>query len=247
LEHDGLLSTDEIRQIRSAAAEDPQEFVRRIEQVRLRVPDERVWNELWRSYRFDTPPAPAHELIVRLEPRVVLTTNFDTLLEDAHARYYGRAAHVYTHEDAQTVLRKVQADSLHKRMLVMKIFGSISDPLSTVLSDVSYRNTAVYSTDLMALLERLFLTTVVLILGYSLRSPELNMILSRLSPVLPYKSVPTYALVLSRETPDVEVAKYRTDFGVEVLRYRPSEGYPEVVEFLDALLRARGIPTEPPH
>jgi hypothetical protein len=63
----------------------------------------------------------------RLRPPLILTTNYDTLLEDAYAAEYGLAATVYTYRDAAVVQRSLQTNRLTNRPVIFKIHGQLTN------------------------------------------------------------------------------------------------------------------------
>jgi len=181
-------------------------------------------------------PAEIHKAIFRLRPPLILTTNYDRLLEDAYAAEYGRTAFVRTYRDASIVQRYLQSSRLLKHPIVFKIHGSIDDPESTVLSERDYRELIYRQPGYRILLSAIFLTRVVLMLGFSFADRELMLLLESLRESLKHLSYPDYIFLPKDSVGSVEMRRWREDFGVQVIPYEPSHGHPEVLQFINFLI-----------
>lgn len=85
---------------------------------------------------FDPPnvrPADVHRMLFKLRPPLIMTTNYDTLLEDAYAMEYQQAATVYTYRDAPVAQRHLQMSRVAHRPVIFKIHGSIDEPAEIIL------------------------------------------------------------------------------------------------------------------
>lgn len=181
-------------------------------------------------------PAEIHKALFRLRPPLILTTNYDLLLEDAYAAVYGQAANVYTYRDAAVVQRSLQASRFSDRPIIFKIHGSIDEPEEIVLSERDYRKLIYQQPGYRALLSALFITHVVIMIGFSFSDRELLLLFETIRESLKHRSHPDYILLPDRSAGQVEMFRLREDFGVQVISYTPSEGHPEVLEFINYLV-----------
>src|SRR3954469_14230948 len=113
-------------------------------------------------------PADVHRAIFRLQPPLILTTNYDRLLEDAYAEEYKRAAQVLTYRDAVVVQKNLQSGRLPEdRPIVFKMHGTIDQPDGIVLSERDYRKLIHNQPGYRIVLSAIFLTQVIVMLGFS--------------------------------------------------------------------------------
>ena len=181
-------------------------------------------------------PAEIHRALFRLRPPLILTTNYDTLLEDAYAAEYGLASTVYTYRDAAVVQRSLQTNRLTNRPVIFKIHGSIDEPSEIILSERDYRKLLYHQPGYRAVLSALFITHVVIMLGFSFSDKELMLLLETLRESLKHRANPDYILLPRKAAGQVERFRLREDFGVQVISYDPSDGHPEILNFVNYLL-----------
>jgi hypothetical protein len=183
-------------------------------------------------------PAEVHKAIFRLRPPIILTTNYDRLLEDAYAAEYSQAAKVVTYRDTATAQRFLQSNRLPDRPLIFKIHGSIDDPSSIILSERDYRELIYRQPGYRLFLSAIFLTHAVLMLGFSGSDKELLLVLEESRESLKYRSNPDFILLPRASAGPVETRRLREDFGVQVIPYDPSDAtHPEVLEFVNELIQ----------
>jgi len=181
-------------------------------------------------------PAEIHKALFRLRPPLILTTNYDLLLEDAYATVYGQAANVYTYRDAAVVQRSLQASRFSDRPIIFKIHGSIDEPEEIVLSERDYRKLIYQQPGYRALLSALFITHVVVMMGFSFSDRELLLLLETIRESLKHRATPDFILLPERSAGQVEMFRVGDDFGDQVLPSAASEGHPEVLEFVNYLV-----------
>ncbi len=122
-------------------------------------------------------PTPAHYLLMSLPVRVVITTNYDSLLEQALAALRRHAAVVVDQKDVVLTGQAVG-------MCVVKLHGDAARPQGLVLSrddfDSFFRNRPAMA----LLLEGLLLNQTFLFIGYGLKDPNFRQIYSRIADML---------------------------------------------------------------
>jgi hypothetical protein len=161
-------------------------------------------------------PAEVHRALFKLRPPVILTTNYDRLLEDAYAEEYRRAAQVLTYRDAVVVQKNLQSGrSPEDRPIVFKIHGTIDQPDGIVLSERDYRKLIHNQPGYRIVLSAIFLTQVILMLGFSFADPELRLLLEEHRESLKNRAHPDYIFLARDAISSVEARRLREDFGVQ--------------------------------
>lgn len=183
----------------------------------------------------DAVPAEVHRQLFRIDPRLIITTNYDRLLEDAFASRYQRAATVFTYRDAASVQKVLQSGSRAGRPVIFKVHGSIDEVDELILSERDYRRLLYESPGYRLVLSAIFLTHAVLFLGFSFGDPELRLLLEQHRESLKHRSDPDYILLPTTAVSSVERRRLREDFGLQVITYDATPGHPEVLPFVSHL------------
>jgi hypothetical protein len=196
--------------------------------------------------KFNPPgvrPAEIHKALFRLRPQLILTTNYDRLLEDAYAEEYRRTPQVVTYKDAANVQRYLQSGRFaDDRPVIFKLHGTIDGPEDIVLSERDYRQLIYRQPGYRLVLSAIFLTQTVLMIGFSFADPELRLLLEALRESLKSRSHPDYAFLPRESAGPLEMRRLRDDFGVQVIPYDPTPGHPEVLEFIMYLIERKENP-----
>jgi hypothetical protein len=215
---------------------DKGQFLMAAEALRDRFPSDEYGSLLEENFDPDgIGPAEIHKALFRLNPPMILTTNYDRLLEDGYAEEYGRSIRVYTYLDAAVAQRYLLEGRFVSRPILYKIHGTIDDPASVILSERDYRELKYRQRGYRLILSAIFLTNVVLMLGFSFADPELRLHMEDLRESLKHRNEPDYMLLPENAIGPVETRRLREDFGVQAIFYEPSPGHPEVLEFVNYL------------
>jgi SIR2-like domain len=159
------------------------------------------------------------------------------LLEDAFAEEYKRSVQVLTYKDAPTAQRYLQSGRYRDdRPVVFKIHGTIDDPEHIMLTERDYRELIYRQPGYRVTISAIFVTQVVLMLGFSFADPELMLLLEDLRESLKHQNHPDYIFLPVSSTGDVEARRLRDDFGVQVIPYDPSPDHKEVLELVEYLI-----------
>lgn len=182
-------------------------------------------------------PSDVHTELLGLKPSLILTTNYDRLIEDAYASQYHRSPTMFTYDSAPTLQRAMQAGRLSpgKEPIIFKLHGTIDVPDSIILTEHDYRELLYRQPGYRMVLSAIFLTRTVLMIGFSLDDPELRLLLESHRESLKYQTSPDYAFLPMKSKNSVVIRRLREDFGVQAIPYRPSPGHPEVKEFINYL------------
>lgn len=193
---------------------------------------------------FDAKPGDVHRLLFKLKSQIILTTNYDMLLEDAYAQEFKQSARYYTFKNAPDVQRFLQSFRPEiDRPIIFKLHGSAVTSSEAVLSEMDYRNLLYREPGYKMVLSALFITKVVLMLGFSFSDPELVLLTETLRDSLKYRSAPDYILLQKGRKGAIEKRRLRDDFGLEVIEYTPSKSHSEVNILIDYLVKF--IPKKP--
>jgi hypothetical protein len=113
-------------------------------------------------------PRPLHDALLALNPPIIVTTNYDSILERASDRGYRVKS--YTDED-------VGYDIRTGAPVLFKIHGSIDAPQKVILTRSDYSAVRRDGARSMEVLQALLLTRTSLFVGYSLSDPDIQLLL----------------------------------------------------------------------
>jgi len=186
----------------------------------------RVVREQFVQPRFTA--SPIHEALLTIDPKVVITTNYDDIYES-----YCRTGIAL---DGYNVCRYYEDhlvnDLRSPVRLIVKAHGCVSDPSKIVLSRSQYFHEKQANASFYNVLDALFLTNTLLFIGYSLNDPDIQLILENAS--ISAKSSHThYALVEDNIQPDIE-ASARRAYNIHFVKY-PAGDYGQAQAMLAEL------------
>ncbi|MGB8507485.1 MAG: SIR2 family protein [Pyrinomonadaceae bacterium] len=184
----------------------------------------------------DAEPGLIHHALFNLRPHLIMTTNYDLLLEDAYAKRFGHNTSPVTPKDSFKVQQVLK--NFHKRIdspTIFKIHGTASEPKEIVFAEKDYRKLIYGDPGYRAVLSAVFVTKVVLMLGFSFSDPEITMVLQTLREGFRERSTPDFIVLRKGVKKRIERRRLSSDFGLEVIEYEPSEGEPELLELVEYL------------
>jgi hypothetical protein len=189
--------------------------------------------------RFGDPgvqPAPIHERLFELRPPLILTTNYDFLLETAYLNVFHEHATVWTFRDAAEVGHFLKADHRWaRRPPIFKIHGTASRPDDTILTGRDYRRLRYLEHGYRTVLSAIFMTKVILMLGFSFSDPDIVSLTESLGSMGSRYSH-DYVFLQKGEKGPVERRLLRDDFGLEVIEYEPTDNHCELLALVDHLV-----------
>lgn len=145
----------------------------------------------------DASPGATHRALAELAPRILLTTNYDRLLEDAERP----SRPVYTWRQADQAL----ADIKSGRRVLFKIHGTAEDESSIVLTQDEY-TTAHNNPSYRKVMDYLLLDNSLLFVGYGMSDPQdLDHFLAEQAEQLRHSASIHYALLKRLGDPQTEV------------------------------------------
>ncbi|MFT8841114.1 MAG: SIR2 family protein [Leuconostoc citreum] len=212
---DDKLADDEINQYRSS-----ERYLDTLEVI-YRA-DEQQFHETMRAeFLADSFPdfenKTNQELLFDLGQPIYLTTNVDNSIEEARKNgSLKRSTEILSYTNTKSIRDKLLNTDLNKNPLVVSVHGQLSDPQNLIFTRSQYSNIFLGKNTFFfeKILPALFLTHTVLMVGYSLNDPDLQMVLEKLATNKPYshniylllnKSISKYAMTDFENRLDLQV------------------------------------------
>jgi hypothetical protein len=139
-------------------------------------------------------PSDIHKVILEIDPKIVITTNYDDIYDQ-----YCKSGSASDGYNVSRYHDTVAVENLRSRLrLIIKAHGCVTDPDKLVLSRSSYYKAKRDYRGFYDVLDALFLTQTILFVGCSLSDPDVQLVLENAN--ISAKSVhPHYALVEKQE------------------------------------------------
>lgn len=172
-----------------------------------------------------------HEVIVKLEPDLIVTTNYDKIIERATGGGY--STHDYKSE-------RVAGDVRRRVPTLLKIHGSVDAIEDIVFARTDYTRLRLHGVHALAVLQALFMTRTALLLGYSLRDPDMQLLFENVFGGR--NESPAHYMLTSNSLPDYERDVLRYSYGVNAVTYTAgnySEALSMVQELADIVQSSR--------
>lgn len=181
-------------------------------------------------------PGPIHHALFTLRPHLIMTTNYDQLLEDAYVKEFGTQVSPVTPKNSHKVQQVLKGyRQWIDRPIIFKIHGTATEPEEIVFAEKDYRKLLYSEPGYRAVLSAVFVTKIVLMLGFSFSDPEISMVVQTLREGFRERSSPDYIVLRKGIKGKVERKRLSKDFGLEVIEYEPTEGEPELLELVEYL------------
>ena len=177
----------------------------------------------------------AYRFLAKIPFSAAITLNFDTLLERA---FQGGASRVYTPQDTEPLL-----EGLSKRQFfILKLHGTLDRPETVTVTRAEFTDAASKNLPFSQFMDSLFFSRTLLFVGASIEGIEAYLTRIRLRGAGTRLGVAGsrqhYALVTVSGTAWQAKAEFLSRrYGIQVLPFTPTEGYPEVLDFLARLSR----------
>lgn len=149
-----------------------------------------------------------HDAIIRLEPDLIITTNFDNILE--RATQHGYSTHSYKSE-------RVAGEVRRKEPTLLKIHGSVDEVEDIIFARTDYTRLRLHGVHALTVLQALFLTRTTLLLGYSLRDPDIQLLLENVFGGR--NETPAHYMLAQDSLPDYERDVLRYSYGIGAITY----------------------------
>jgi hypothetical protein len=178
-------------------------------------------------------PSVTLQKVIRLKAKFIITTNYDTLLENAFILVNNRLPNQLSYKDAATINDNI----LSNEPFILKAHGDArSAPNEIIITEMDYRNIIYKEKGYQSVLHVLFSTCNVLFLGASLEDPELKLLLGYIHNIFHGGSPKHFALMDEEGLTSVEIDRWRKDFNIQISTYNPKDNHAAVEHFVDELL-----------
>lgn len=172
-----------------------------------------------------------YELLFDMHPPLMITTNYDRLIEDSYARLKRRNMDVKTHQEAVGVIKALQRTKSDGYQTLFKIHGDVRTPSNVVLSEKDYRSVMYDLSDYRMAMDTIFSLYTVVFVGFSMNDKEMISTIENLRHTFRYLESPHYILLREGTASHVERRRWREDFGLEVVEYPGSVGHGGLLEW----------------
>ncbi|WP_130617425.1 SIR2 family protein [Dyella amyloliquefaciens] len=169
-------------------------------------------------------PSPVHTDLVEIDSRIVLTTNFDKIYENA--------ANSILHGDilVKTYLSEDLADIIRRQnRCILKVHGSIDSPREAILTRTDYARMRSKHADFYRILDALFMTHTFVFLGASMTDPDVRLLLEDYARRYP-GTRPHYVVSPAGATPAPIVKVIESSMNLRTISYNPQDNHRELSE-----------------
>lgn len=188
-------------------------------------------------------PTENHDSLVRINSNLIITINYDDLIETAYNNAYGK----YPVKVSYNQVKEAANNFWKGRFFILKAHGDAKTDVDTlILTQRDYRRTLYREPGYRGLLTSIFTTKSILFLGVSMNDPEFNQLLDYLHDSY-HGGGPIHFLLVDEDKNYKIVAKrFEEDFNIHTITYNNSrKDYGEVNEFLSYIQNQAPNPNLP--
>jgi len=170
-----------------------------------------------------------HRYLNEIDPKVLVTTNFDKVYEQYCLRGEGSSGYVVHRYYDEGLVARLRS----RQRLIVKVHGCMDTPEKTVLTKSEFFSARQCYPGFFKTLESLFLTHTLLFVGYGLNDPDIQLLLEN-SAIAASSAHPHYA-AMPMGTHESLRSSFKKTYNVEVLEYDPANAHSELLESLEVL------------
>lgn len=157
-------------------------------------------------------PSVAHEIIKSLNMKIMVTTNFDSVL-DNHCKSNNGDYVVINYSNSEDILTHIKSYN----NVIVKAHGTIDSPDKIIFTESDYLNSMKNNGLFYKILESLFITHTVLFLGYSMNDPDIQLLLNNEANTSS-KSSPHYILMTDDLDP-LDEELWSNQYNISTIKY----------------------------
>lgn len=224
LDHIGSQGTNHIRAALKAG-----DYLHACEWMKKKFDDdwENFLNEQFLSPSFK--PSNLHDLILRLDQRVVLSMNIDNIYETFVSSLTG----------GKTFTKKYYDNDVYKFLrdgsdYIIKVHGTIESPASIIFTQFDYAKARTQYSEFYHVLDAAILSHTFLFIGCGVNDPDINLMLENQNFKFP-QSKPHYLVTSSKISDDLEES-LRTNRNIKCIKYDPKNNHSELVSIISLLI-----------
>lgn len=182
------------------------------------------------------PNDPIYPLICKMCFRAIVTTNFDTLIEDAFQRFAPQKIKAWTQNDISENLCQIEDNFL------LKLHGTYERQATVVLGISGYLE-CIYKNHLMQeIMESLLLTNTFLFVGYSMSDPDMNEFIDYINAISGGNSRNHYMAIERGKISALERKYLRSHKNIIVIEYDNKTGLHEgLLDLLEELKKKKKL------
>lgn len=170
-----------------------------------------------------------HDAVLRLDQRVVMTTNYDSAYEDLCMQGTARDGYASLNYYDPGLVNRLRSPT----RLILKLHGSAKHPERTVLTRSEYFKARAQNPRFFSVVQSLFATNTLLFIGYSLSDPDIQLLLENTNADSD-ESYRHYAVVPAGTHEAVGRAMSEA-YGINLIEYDSSSGHQIVADSLTEL------------
>jgi hypothetical protein len=179
-------------------------------------------------------PTDLHRAFVKADRlQFVLTTNYDTLIEQAYRGNGQDDVLVCTFADTGEMQRRLSK----REFFILKAHGdAYKVGNGIILTEIDYRDILYRQRAYQSMLAAMFTMFTVVFVGASMTDPEIKLILGYIADAFAPISGPShFALMAEEDTTETERQRWRKDMKVQVIPISKADDYAELTQFVETL------------
>jgi hypothetical protein len=179
-------------------------------------------------------PTQLHSALTKADRlQFVLTTNYDTLIEQAYRANGAEDVTVCTFTDTGEIQRRLSK----REFFILKAHGdAYKIGNGIILTEVDYRDILYRQRAYQSLLAAMFTMFTIVFVGASMTDPEIKLLLSYIADAFAPTSGPRhFALMAEEDITNVERVRWSKDMKVQLIPVSKAHNYREVTEFMEVL------------
>lgn len=169
-----------------------------------------------------------HHAILKLDQRLVITTNFDKIYE-AHWYSISKEGFKVISYDSESLVDEIRSDT----RLIIKAHGSIDNINKMIFTRSQYYNAKRNYSKFYEVLKALFITHTVVFIGCSLDDPDVQLILEDVN-VITSAQKPHYILIKENSQNLFALKDWQETYNIRALEYGPN--HDDLITDLETLL-----------
>lgn len=231
-EHNGRISKEKKAEYETLSR-DPSKSLMLAEELKLDLGSlfNRHMEELFQSST--NKPTINHDYIVKTKGSMVITINYDNLLEKSYNNVYHDHPNIFIYSQS----REAANNFWKGRFFILKAHGDAQRDVETlILSQRDYRKTLYKEAGYRSLLQTIFTTKSIFFVGVSMNDPEFNQLLDFLHDSYHGGGPTHYLLMDKKDHLSTYSRRYLDDFNIQTITFENSKGdYANLTEVLKLL------------
>ncbi|MCE5359427.1 MAG: SIR2 family protein [Acidithiobacillus sp.] len=167
-----------------------------------------------------------HTSLMVLDPDIIVTTNYDKLLEQATDNGY--RVHPY---ESETLARDIRAGN----PCIIKLHGSLDNSSRIILTRSDYSRLRVEGAHVLEVLQALFLTRTAFFVGYSMGDPDVQLLLENVFGAR--GQVAAHFLLGEKGMPEYQREVFEYCYGTSLISFAKGD-FAEMARMLELLGQA---------